>query len=210
MWESSGWILPTVLYAPRFAGWDDVGDTLCPIARSLSVIGDRWTMLLIRELLFGTKRFDEFQAQTGMSSHLLSTLLTRLEEEGVVKRTPYQDRPVRYDYRLTEKGKDLFPVILSLRGWGNEWCGLKTSQKPAVRMVHTGCGGEVGADPTCTTCGERLTPKNVSSSFSKLFARERTHRNTSFGLEKRCETTQTSFGFTWLSAAHHAHLRLDL
>src|SRR5882672_11702309 len=94
MWESSGWILPTVLYAPRFAGWDDVGDTLCPIARSLSVIGDRWTMLLIRELLFGTKRFDEFQAQTGMSSHLLSTRLTRLEEEGVVKRTPYQDRPV--------------------------------------------------------------------------------------------------------------------
>src|SRR5258707_14367488 len=70
MWESSGWILPTVLYAPRFAGWDDVGDTLCPIARSLSVIGDRWTMLLSRELLFGTKRFDEFQAQTGMSSHL--------------------------------------------------------------------------------------------------------------------------------------------
>src|SRR5882762_6481960 len=151
MWESSGWILPTVLYAPRFAGWDDVGDTLCPIARSLSVIGDRWTMLLIRELLFGTKRFDEFQAQTGMSSHLLSTLLTRLEEEGVVKRTPYQDRPVRYDCRLTEKGKDLFPVI---------------------RSARTG------------------TPPSAS--------------------KKGCETTPTGFGFTWLSAAHHAHLRLDL
>jgi len=210
MWESSGWILPTVLYAPRFAGWDDVGDTLCPIARSLSVIGDRWTMLLIRELLFGTKRFDEFQAQTGMSSHLLSTRLTRLEEEGVVKRTPYQDRPVRYDYRLTEKGKDLFPVILSLGGWGNEWCGLKTSQKPAVRMVHTGAA-EKSARIRHVRHAESGSPRRMFRRHSASFLRGSARTGTPPSASKKgCETTPTGFGFTWLSAAHHAHLRLDL
>ena len=77
-------------------GWSEVGDTVCPIARALAVVGDRWTVLILRELFLGVKRFEEFQQQTGMSPHLLSTRLKRLEAEGIVVRRPYSERPVRH------------------------------------------------------------------------------------------------------------------
>ena len=95
-------------------GWQDVGASLCPVARALAVVGDRWTVLIVRELFLGTRRFEDFQAQTGMSSHLLSTRLKRLESDGIVRRTPYSERPPRYEYRLTPKGLDLYPLLLSL------------------------------------------------------------------------------------------------
>ena len=80
---------------------DSIGESVCPIARSPAVVGGRWTMLLVRELFMGTRRFDEIQAQTAMPSHLLSIRLKRLEEDGMIVREPYQDCPLRHEYRLT-------------------------------------------------------------------------------------------------------------
>jgi DNA-binding HxlR family transcriptional regulator len=100
--------------------WAEIGNSICPIARALAVVGDRWTVLILRELFLGAKRFEEFQVQTGMSSHLLSTRLKRLERDGVIARRPYSQRPARHEYRFTDKGLDLYPLLLSLKNFGEK------------------------------------------------------------------------------------------
>jgi len=94
----------------------------CPIANALDVLGDRWTLLVIRDLLFvGKRRFGEFlTSPEGIPTNILSDRLRRLEENGVVVKAPYQDRPARYEYQLTPKGKDLFPVLRSLMEWARD------------------------------------------------------------------------------------------
>src|SRR5947209_15441482 len=109
--------------------WDDVAESLCPIARACSVVGDRWTLLILRELALGTRRFDDLQAQTGMSSHLLSTRLKRLEQDGVIERALYSERPPRYEYERTAKGKELDQVLLLLRAWGLKHGGYGPKQE---------------------------------------------------------------------------------
>lgn len=157
-------------------GWDDVGDSVCPVARALAVLGDRWTLLIIRELFLGTRRFDAFQAQTGMSPHLLSTRLKRLEDAGVVERRPYQNRPRRYEYRLTPKGEDLHGVVLALRAWGLRWCDLDAEDEPAIRLIHKDCGAEIGSGSTCPQCGGPLDARRVRVMFSDAFVAEREAR----------------------------------
>ena len=154
-------------------GWDEVADSVCPIARSQAVLGDRWTMLLIRELFLGTRRFDAFQAQTGMSSHLLSQRLKRLEQGGIVERQQYQARPPRYEYRLTAKGKDLHSVLLALRAWGMRWY---PAGEPAVRLVHNTCGQEIETLAFHHECGEVLRPRDITATFNEAFAAEREQR----------------------------------
>ena len=163
--------------------WDEIGESVCPIARSLAVFGDRWTMLIVRELFLGTRRFDAFQAQTGMSSHLLSARLKRLEKDGIIERRLYQTRPRRYEYRLTTKGKDLHGIVVALRAWGLRWCGLDPAE-PAVKLVHATCGGEVGSAPVCRDCGEPLHPRDITVTFGDAFAAEREARRSSFAATK--------------------------
>jgi DNA-binding HxlR family transcriptional regulator len=168
--------------------WDDIAESVCPIARSLTVLGDRWTTLIIRELFLGTRRFDAFQMQTGISPHLLSMRLKRLEEDGVVERRRYQDRPARFEYRLTTKGKDLLGVVLALRAWGLRWGGLDPAGEPAVMLVHGGCGGAIEAGPQCRECGEVLEPRDISASLSDAFAAEREARRASLAATGRKPT----------------------
>src|ERR1700744_1274291 len=97
-------------------------DTLCPIARSEALVGDRWTMLVIRELFMGSHRFDEIQAQTEATPQMVAARLKKLEADGMVERRPYNQRPLRYEYHLTEKGQAFYPMILALRAWGEVWC----------------------------------------------------------------------------------------
>lgn len=113
-------------------GWSKVRESDCSVARSLAVIGDRWTFLLIRDLFRGSLRFDQLQTSTDVSPHLLSQRLKRLEDDGVVERVPYQDRPPRYEYRLTPKGQDLHPVMMSLAEWGAKWCGCQLAGEDAA------------------------------------------------------------------------------
>ena len=101
--------------------WDSLDESVCPIAKALAVVGDRWTLLLMRDLASKVNRFDELQASTGMSTHLLSVRLKRLEADGVIEKRAYCQKPLRCEYHLTAKGEDLAPVLSQLKAWGKKW-----------------------------------------------------------------------------------------
>lgn len=138
--------------------WNAIGTLPCPVARSLSVIGDRWTILVLRDAFLGVRQFDGFLASLRCSPHVLSTRLTKLVRHGVLERRRYQTRPVRHEYRLTDKGRDLYPVIASLLGWGDRWM---NQGRRTITLVHDACGHETTPAFTCSACGERLDPRRV-------------------------------------------------
>lgn len=140
--------------------WDSIQDFPCSIARTMSVIGDRWTTLIIRDCFMGTRRFDDFQKQLGVTRHLLSNRLSRLVEHGVLVKVAYQQKPVRYEYRLTEKGVELYPIIMSMVRWGDKHM---TEQRDGVPTVyeHRRCGQMTTGILVCTECGEPLDPHDV-------------------------------------------------
>ena len=139
--------------------WEAIGTLTCPIAQSLSVVGDRWTLLILRDAFLGARRFDHLQTSLRCSPHVLSTRLAKLVRHGVLERRPYQRKPTRYEYRLTEKGLDLYPVIIGLRGWGDRWFG--DGHDTPVRLFHKRCGHETTPALTCSACGERLDARAV-------------------------------------------------
>lgn len=121
----------TKLQAPRpqTQKWDDLATDWCPVARAMSVIGDRWTLLIVRDCFLGKSRFEQFQKSLGVTRHLLSDRLKRLVEAGVLERNPYSQKPLRYDYRLTEKGQDFAPALVGLKDWGKKHMPIR---KPAA------------------------------------------------------------------------------
>jgi len=159
--------------------WDDVCDSVCPIARALSVVGDRWTLLIMRELSLGVHRFDELQAQTGMSSFLLSTRLKRLEEDGVLEKRLYSKRPARYEYHATEKGRGLDPVLLMLRAWGMQWGGYRASAEPGMKFVHKRTKKVIDAE-WVPPSGKPFTFADVEGTPSRAFAAEREAKRAAF------------------------------
>lgn len=124
----------------------------CTIASALSVLGEKWSLLVVRELALNVHRFDGIARNTGAPRDILTSRLRRLEAEGVLEKRLYQEHPPRYEYYLTEAGDELRPILLSLSQWGERW----TSQKTGSRWVHT-CGHEVGVVHTCEACGEEVT-----------------------------------------------------
>ena len=101
--------------------WDDIDQQVCSVARALSVLGERWTLLIIRDAFRGTRRFDDFQRSLGVTRHRLSERLGKLVDEGVLTRVAYMERPTRHEYRLTRKGLALYPVLMTLSQWGDDW-----------------------------------------------------------------------------------------
>ncbi|WP_127104960.1 winged helix-turn-helix transcriptional regulator [Pararhodobacter zhoushanensis] len=99
--------------------WTELQTEACPVARGLSVVGDRWTMLVVRECFFGIRRFDQMQERLGITRHVLADRLRKLEADGVLRREAYQQRPLRHEYRLTDKGKALYPLLVTLIDWAN-------------------------------------------------------------------------------------------
>jgi DNA-binding HxlR family transcriptional regulator len=104
----------------RASRWDELATDWCPVARALSVIGDRWTMLIIRDCFLGKSRFEEFQTSLGVTRHVLSDRLKRLVDQGVLERNAYSQRPLRHEYRLSEKGRDFAPALIGLKDWGKK------------------------------------------------------------------------------------------
>src|SRR5258705_13342865 len=98
-------------------------DWPCTIARSIDLFGEGWTLLILREAFVGTRRFEDFQKELGISRNILTLRLNRLVDEGLLKPVEYQQRPVRYEYRLTEKGRDVYPVIAAMAAYGDKWLG---------------------------------------------------------------------------------------
>jgi DNA-binding HxlR family transcriptional regulator len=129
------------------------------IAATLQVIGDRWSPLVIRELFYGTKRFDEFQRHLGIATNILSQRLQRLVDHGIVDKHAYQLRPRRHEYRLTPKGLDLYPVPLSMLAWGDHWL---SNGKPPVRLTHLRCGKRLSPLLSCSKCTHAITRKEVA------------------------------------------------
>jgi len=136
--------------------WPDIADTRCSIARALSVVGDRWTLLLLREAFLGARRFEEYRANTGAARHLVSERLALLVEHGVLERVRYSDRPARFEYTLTDKGAGLHPVIVSLLAWGDRW--MPHEDGRSLTLVHGPCGATVTPELRCPDCDGRIEP----------------------------------------------------
>jgi DNA-binding HxlR family transcriptional regulator len=130
----------------------------CSIARALEVLGDRWTLLVIRDAFLGVLRFDDFQRDLGVARNVLTDRLQRLVEEGILERRRYQERPERYEYRLTDKGVDLWPALVSLMKWGDRHAGADGG--PPMLIVHRGCGGEVDERFVCADCGAAVDARS--------------------------------------------------
>ncbi len=139
--------------------WGDIGDMTCSVARTLSVVGDRWTLLILRDAFLRTRRFEDFQASLGITRHRLADRLRKLADAGIFERVRYQERPPRFEYKLTEKGRDLYPVIVSLVGWGDRWMAGKAG--PPIELVHRSCGRHVMPVLTCPDCGAPLTARDM-------------------------------------------------
>jgi DNA-binding HxlR family transcriptional regulator len=149
--------------------------TLCPVARAEDAVGDRWTVLVLRELFMGGRRFDEIQAQTDATPQMVAARLKRLEAESLVERRPYSQRPLRHEYHLTEKGRAFYPVLMALRAWGERWC-KSPDEGLAVRYTHSPCGRPAGLGPLCESCGQPLSRETLKAEASPAYAREREER----------------------------------
>jgi DNA-binding HxlR family transcriptional regulator len=138
----------------------DYADQTCSIARALEYVGERWTLLIIREAFLGTRRFDDYQARLGIARNVLQARLERLVDGGIVAREPYSERPPRYEYKLTAKGIDLWPVIVSLLQWGDKH---EAPDGPPVLLEHRDCGGKLDDRRRCLKCGAELERRDVIS-----------------------------------------------
>lgn len=140
--------------------WSEIGDQRCSIARTLSVVGDRWTLLVLREAFLRTRRFDDFQRRTGAPRPILAERLRDLVEHGIFERRPYGNHPDRYEYRLTEKGLELYPVVVSLLTWGDRW--MADDDGAPVSLRHDECGHIVHPELACPECGEWIDPRDMT------------------------------------------------
>ncbi|MET0326208.1 MAG: helix-turn-helix domain-containing protein [Ilumatobacteraceae bacterium] len=139
--------------------WSDIASQQCSIARALSVVGDRWTMLVIRELFNGNRRFGGLLTETGAPPAILSERLAGLERDGVVTKRPYSQRADRFEYRLTAQGRDLYPVLVSLMAWGDRW--MSDGRPPPVELRHTTCGHHTTPTLHCSACGGTIDPREM-------------------------------------------------
>jgi DNA-binding HxlR family transcriptional regulator len=126
----------------------------CSIARTLDLIGEWWMVLILRDLFAGMESFDEIQRDLGIASNILAARLKRLRDAGIVERQADPQDARRLRYRLTQKGRDLYPVLIAMMAWGDKW--LAPAGKQPVLMVHERCGQVTAAVPTCSVCREPL------------------------------------------------------
>lgn len=140
--------------------WDEMRDERCSIARTLSVIGDRWTMLILRDAFLRIRKFEDFQNDLGISRQRLSERLKMLVDEGVLKKVEYQTSPSRHEYRLTSKGLDFYPVIMAMVNWGDKY--MDGGKGAPMIYKHKTCGSYFRAEVHCSECGEVLDPRDVT------------------------------------------------
>ena len=128
---------------------------MCSIADALEILGDRWSLLVVRECGYGVHRFTDIQRNTGAATDILASRLKRLEAAGILRREPYSLHPVRHEYLLTRAGEELFPVLLALREWGERQ--LQPETAPAWHR----CGAELHVETVCQACRATVTPDDL-------------------------------------------------
>ena len=132
----------------------------CSIQRTLDLVGDRWTLLILRDLFRGVHRFGQLQEALGIARNLLADRLAKLVDAEIVDKVPYQDRPVRHEYVLTQKGRDLSPSLVALMGWGDRWC---SDGQPPTLLVHDECGTPLEQVTRCPKCDDPIRPAQIRS-----------------------------------------------
>jgi DNA-binding HxlR family transcriptional regulator len=137
----------------------DYPDQLCSIAKSLEVIGERWSLLIVRDVFNGHRRFGEIQASLGVARNVLAARLQKLVDEHILERRMYQESPPRHEYFLTEKGLDLWPTLIALLSWGDRYS--PTPGGPPKVILHKACGGHVSERGICESCGQVLTARDA-------------------------------------------------
>lgn len=145
----------------RYSGYvpkQQFTDIACSIARTVGVVGERWTPLIVRDLFAGMMKFEDIRRDLGIASNVLTARLGELEQHGVVERRQYQSTPARYEYVLTDMGRDLYPVIATLVAFGDKWLSL---DGPPALIVHTDCGHVTTAKTVCAECGGDLNAGNA-------------------------------------------------
>lgn len=147
--------------------WEELEQQPCSLARTLSVVGDRWTLLVLRECFLGIRRFDEFEKRLGITRHVLADRLKKLVEARVLDKVAYQQRPLREEYCLSAKGRDLYPAIMALVQWGDRH--MSGPEGVPIRHIHRRCGQPMHGVLVCSDCGEPLLPKDVQLEEAPAF-----------------------------------------
>jgi len=139
--------------------WDEIDGQVCSIARSLAIFGDKWTLLIVRDSFRKIRRFSDFQKSLGITKHRLSDRLNRLVEVGILSKDIYDVKRARYEYRLTQKGLDLYPILMTVVQWGDKWTLDKDG--PPVIFKHTTCGHISTPKYVCNACDEEIDAKSI-------------------------------------------------
>ena len=135
--------------------WNELSEINCPIARTLAILGDRWTLLIIRNAFMKTCRYDDFQKQLGITRHLLAERIKRLVENNIFEKVIYNESPKRYEYKLTEKGRALYPIIVSISVWGSFW-NNENKEFNEIHYLHKSCNQQMIPVLSCPCCGEKI------------------------------------------------------
>lgn len=139
--------------------WNEIGSVTCSVARTLSVIGDRWTLMILRDAFLGVRRFEDFCSASGVTRHVLADRLRKLERHKIIRRVKYQEHPPRQEYRLTEKGIDLYPIVVSMTRWGDKY--MVDKKGVPMELVHKGCGHVMMPEMVCPECDERVSARDI-------------------------------------------------
>lgn len=131
----------------------------CTVARSAAILGDHWNLLLIRQACLGTRRFDDFQQALGIGRNILTNRLNRLVDEGLFQRVLYQETPARFEYRLTDKGREVYPILAAMAAWGDLW--LTGPEGTPLVLHHTTCDHDMHAVVVCSECEEPLHARDI-------------------------------------------------
>ena len=134
--------------------WNNLEDEACSMARTISVIGDRWTLLILRDCFLRVRRFEDFQARLGVTRPILARRLRKLVDDFVLAKVPYQQRPLRHEYRLTQKGRDVYPILAAMAAWGDRW--LTGPEGTPLVLHHTACDHDMHAVVVCSECEQPL------------------------------------------------------
>lgn len=146
--------------------WNDLHKDACPVARGLSVVGDRWTMLVLRDCFLGIRRFEQVQERLGITRHVLTDRLRKLEAAGVLRRDAYQQRPLRHEYRLTDRGKALYPLLVTLIDWANTH--VPPNGEPSVSLLSRETGDPIAPVLIDRNTGQEITHRTVNASVSEV------------------------------------------
>jgi DNA-binding HxlR family transcriptional regulator len=137
----------------------DTSDWPCTVARATAVLGDHWNVLIMRQACLGVRRFDDFQRDLGIGRNMLTLRLNGLVDEDMLRRVEYQQRPPRHEYRLTDKGRDVYPILAAMAAWGERW--LSGPEGPPIKLHHTTCHHDMRAVVVCSECAQPLDVREV-------------------------------------------------